>query len=56
VDVNQSLKNYRDLLGIPDGAPTPCWVCEEFPAATTHEDHPICNGCLEHYQAVRSTQ
>jgi hypothetical protein len=26
-----------------------CWVCEENQAVTTHEGHPICGRCLDHF-------
>jgi hypothetical protein len=26
-----------------------CWVCDEKFASTTHEGHPICDDCLDHF-------
>jgi len=37
------------LLDPVDGFPLDCWVCEEHPAITRHEGHPICGECLDHF-------
>jgi hypothetical protein len=56
----QTVENILDQIGnfeTMEFTPVPvfighqllCWVCDEKFAVTTHEHHPICDDCLDHF-------
>lgn len=52
-DIEEQIENFE----LPPFVPTPvfighqllCWVCDQKYSSTTHEGHPICDDCLDHF-------